>query len=149
MDTVSSGVTEAYALGFGEPVAISAEHGDGMADLHMALAAHVPAAEASPSGRTGRRPAQRARRAPTPGSQDELAPSQDSQATQNPIQLAVIGRPNVGKSTLINTLLGQERLLTGPEPGLTRDAISIEWRYKGRDFRLTDVHGTVVRGILG
>jgi GTP-binding protein len=75
------------------------------------------------------------------GSQDELAPSQDSQATQNPIQLAVIGRPNVGKSTLINTLLGQERVLTGPEPGLTRDAISIEWRYKGRDFRLIDTAG--------
>lgn len=125
----SAGIAEAFALGFGEPVAISAEHGEGMADLYAALAKFMPeqdGANAAPSRR---------RR----GQQPDAV--QSAEAPPPPIQIAIIGRPNVGKSTLINKLLGQERLLTGPEPGLTRDAITIDWRFKGRDFRLIDTAG--------
>ena len=103
---------EAYALGLGEPVAISAEHGEGMAELYAALApfAEAPAAEAA-----GER--------------------------ERPLQLAVIGRPNVGKSTLVNRLLGEERVLTGPEAGITRDAIATLWHWRGRAVRLIDTAG--------
>ncbi|MEX0696423.1 MAG: ribosome biogenesis GTPase Der [Dongiaceae bacterium] len=110
----ATGVIDAFALGFGDPVAISAEHGEGLADLYDAIAPHAAAAA------------------------DE-APAAD-EAT-GVLQLAIVGRPNVGKSTLINRLLGEERLLTGPEPGITRDAIAVAWRYRGRDIRLVDTAG--------
>ncbi len=107
-----NGRFEAYALGLGEPIAISAEHGEGMAELYAALApfAEAPAAEAA-----GER--------------------------ERPLQLAVIGRPNVGKSTLVNRLLGEERVLTGPEAGITRDAIATLWHWRGRAVRLIDTAG--------
>ena len=69
------------------------------------------------------------------------AGEQDEEAETGPIQLAIVGRPNVGKSTLINRLIGEDRLLTGPEPGITRDAIAIEWEYRGRRLRLIDTAG--------
>jgi GTPase len=103
---------EAFALGFGEPVAISAEHGEGMAELYAALAPF--AARAEPA-----------------------APP----AAERPLKLAVVGRPNVGKSTLVNRLLGEERLVTGPEAGITRDAIAIDWRWGDRALRLIDTAG--------
>ena len=99
-----AGALEAYALGLGEPVAISAEHGEGLADLYDALRAALPerrTAEAEPRTRR-RRP------------------------EQQPIRIAIVGRPNTGKSTLINRLLGEDRLLTGPEAGITRDAIAVD-----------------------
>jgi GTP-binding protein len=109
---------EAFSLGFGEPAAISAEHGDGMADLYAALR---PFADAAASG----------------------TDSGDHTVSQSPraIQLAVVGRPNVGKSTLINRLVGEERLVTAPEAGTTRDAITVGWSHGGRDFRLVDTAG--------
>jgi GTPase len=91
---------EAYALGFGEGVAISAEHGEGMADLFQGLLPHVDGAEAEVF---------------------------DVEAPDAPLQLAIVGRPNAGKSTLVNKLLGENRLVTGPEAGITRDSISIDW----------------------
>jgi GTP-binding protein len=108
-----AGLLQAYALGLGDPVAISAEHGDGMGDLLEALAPHlpVPAAEAVES------------------------------AAGQPLRVAVVGRPNVGKSTLINRILGEERLLTGPEAGITRDAIAVDWTWRDRRFRLFDTAG--------
>ena len=105
-------VEEFFALGLGAPVAISAEHGEGMAELYAALA-------------------------PLLG---EAAPS-DIKESDKPLSLAIIGRPNVGKSTLVNRLLGQERMLTGPEAGITRDAIAIPWRWRGRNVRLIDTAG--------
>ena len=108
------GALEAYELGFGAPVAISAEHGEGLAGLYEALAPFLEAP------------------APEEDEDDEAA---------GPLKLAIVGRPNVGKSTLINRLLHEERLLTGPEPGVTRDAIAVDWAWKGRPVRLVDTAG--------
>lgn len=94
------GILESYALGFGEPVAISAEHGEGMADLFQALLPHVD------------------------GGEIDVA---DKETIDAVLKLAVVGRPNAGKSTLINKLLGEDRLITGPEAGITRDSIAVDW----------------------
>ncbi|QPF87654.1 ribosome biogenesis GTPase Der [Bradyrhizobium genosp. L] len=117
------GAMESYALGLGDPVQISAEHGEGMGDLHEALRVLVPeAAEAD----------------------DEIADEDDiseEEAAQRPIRVAIVGRPNAGKSTLINHLLGEERLLTSPEAGTTRDSIAVEITWQGRQFRVFDTAG--------
>ena len=112
-----AGVNEAFALGLGEPVAISAEHGEGIGELYEALRAIVPA------------------------SQDEETDEDAQPAAPHPIRVAVIGRPNAGKSTLINRLLGQERLLTSPEAGTTRDAIAVDIDWHAKHFRLFDTAG--------
>ncbi|MDE2165815.1 MAG: ribosome biogenesis GTPase Der [Alphaproteobacteria bacterium] len=109
------GFAEAFALGFGDPIPISAEHGEGISELYDAL----------------RQLATRG------GKEPDVAPA----STAHPLRLAIVGRPNVGKSTLINRLLGEERLLTGPEPGVTRDAIAIEWQWRGQPVRLIDTAG--------
>jgi GTP-binding protein len=111
-----SGLGEAFALGLGEPIPVSAEHGEGLSDLFDALRTHAPAV----------------------AEKDANAPEDDE---NKPLQLAIIGRPNVGKSTLINRLLGEERMLTGPEAGITRDAIAIDWQFKGTPIRLIDTAG--------
>ena len=113
---------EAYELGFGEPVAISAEHGEGMADLYVALAPYLDAASAA----------------------DELSGDIGDDADDDdtgPLQLAIVGRPNVGKSTLLNRLIGDERVITGPEPGVTRDAIAVSWDWHGQEIKLIDTAG--------
>jgi GTP-binding protein len=107
-----AGVLEAFGLGLGEPVAISAEHGEGMADLYAALLAVA---------------------------QDEDADAEDD--ADKPVRIAIVGRPNAGKSTLVNRLVGEERLLTGPEAGITRDAIPVDWEWDGRPVRLVDTAG--------
>ncbi len=112
-----AGVNEAFALGLGEPVAISAEHGDGIGELYETLRAIAPASD------------------------DEEAEEDAQAAAPHPIRVAVIGRPNAGKSTLINRLLGQERLLTSPEAGTTRDAIAVDIEWQGKKFRLFDTAG--------
>ena len=109
-----AGVGEAHALGFGEPVALSAQHGEGMAELYEALL-------------------------PFAGARDE--PEETLEAAPRPLHLAIVGRPNVGKSTLLNRLIGEERVLTGPEPGITRDAIAVDWSWGGRAIRLFDTAG--------
>lgn len=117
------GAMESYALGLGDPVQISAEHGEGMGDLHEALSALVPA---------------------TSEEDDEVEDDEDiseEEAAQRPIRVAIVGRPNAGKSTLINHLLGEERLLTSPEAGTTRDSIAVEITWQGRQFRVFDTAG--------
>jgi GTP-binding protein len=118
------GINEAYTLGLGEPVAISAEHGEGLAELYDALRMLMPEPEAE---------------AETDGEQEEGAAAAPAETA--PIRIAVVGRPNSGKSTLINQLLGEERLLTGPEAGITRDAIAVEVTWQGRQFRVHDTAG--------
>ena len=116
-----AGTLDAYALGLGDPVPISAEHGEGLAGLYEALRAALP--EATAQGEDAE---------PVPG----------AAATSEPtIRIAIVGRPNSGKSTLINRLLGEERLLTGPEAGITRDAIAVDLQWRGRHFRIHDTAG--------
>jgi GTP-binding protein len=105
-------------------VAISAEHGLAMADLFAALARLLP--EPASEGEAG---------------EEGPEPADEADQESGPLQLAIIGRPNVGKSSLLNRLLGQERVITGPEPGVTRDAIAVEWRWRDRDVRLIDTAG--------
>jgi GTP-binding protein len=117
------GVLESYGLGLGEPVAISAEHGEGMADLFQAMLPHVD----------------------RPDDEDDDADT-DEEAVDGPLQLAIVGRPNAGKSTLINRILGQDRLITGPEAGITRDSIAVDWEWIDDDgvprpVRLIDTAG--------
>jgi GTPase len=132
----ASGVYEAYVLGLGEPVAISAEHGEGLADLYEALRAALPQTGRSPPAQSTEEPA-----AEQEFLEGEQAASEEAAASDCPIRVAVVGRPNAGKSTLINRLIGSERLLTGPEAGVTRDAIAVEASWQGREFLVFDTAG--------
>jgi GTP-binding protein len=107
-----AGALEAFGLGFGEAVPLSAEHGEGLSELFEAIDAARPAAGA-----------------------DEAEPG------ETPLRIAIVGRPNAGKSTLVNSLIGEDRLLTGPEAGITRDAIPVDWDWDGRPVRLVDTAG--------
>jgi GTPase len=131
-----AGALDAWSLGLGEPVRISAEHGEGMDDLYTLLR---PLADTF---------AERAE-ADTPltdvdvpeDSEEEYDPSAHAPTAKKPLQIAVIGRPNAGKSTLINKILGYDRLLTGPEAGITRDSISIRHDWAGTPIRIFDTAG--------
>lgn len=136
------GLYEAFGLGLGEPVPFSAEHGEGLDDLYEALLPYArkhDGLEAVDQDRDGWESA-------VDPADDELEDGDvraeaEVEMAARPLQMAVVGRPNVGKSTIVNRLLGEERMLTGPEAGLTRDAISSEWSFKGRTIRLVDTAG--------
>jgi GTP-binding protein len=125
-----AGIGEAYALGLGDPVPISAEHGEGLSDLYDALRAALPGETARPEERKGRRKKEEAA--------DDIESAAEPPAT---IRVAIVGRPNSGKSTLVNRLLGEERLLTGPEAGITRDSIAVDVAWRGRMFKMHDTAG--------
>ncbi len=110
----TAGAYDAFSLGLGEPVAFSAEHGEGIGELFDALLPYV--------------------------GEDDEAPEEEG-GEGKPLKVAIVGRPNSGKSTLINQLIGAERLLTGPEAGITRDAIAIDWQWRGRPIKLFDTAG--------
>ena len=112
----AASVAEAFVLGFGEPVAVSAEHGEGISELMAEIADRLPAVP-------------------------PLQPSVGQEKEGGPLKLAIVGRPNVGKSTLLNRLVGEERMLTGPEPGLTRDAVSVVLADPGGPIELVDTAG--------
>ena len=118
------GAMESYALGLGDPIQISAEHGEGLSDLYDALRVLMP--EPVEEGEEF--------------DDDDIIVS-DEELAQRPIRVAIVGRPNAGKSTLINHLLGEERLLTSAEAGTTRDSISVEITWQGREFRVFDTAG--------
>jgi GTPase len=109
-----SGVLDAYRLGLGEPLPISAEHGEGIADLFQALQPLVENGDFE---------------------------SEDEDERGHPLKLAVVGRPNAGKSTLVNQMIGEERMITGPEAGITRDSISLSWEWNGHPVQLVDTAG--------
>jgi GTP-binding protein len=125
-----TGLAEAHALGLGEPIPVSAEHAEGLSDLHTALARHI---EPLPQDE------EKGEEEPTEGEGGE--DDSETVAPKRPLLLAIVGRPNVGKSTLLNRLVGEERMLTGPEAGITRDAIRVEWQWRGRKVRLVDTAG--------
>ncbi|MDE0800380.1 MAG: ribosome biogenesis GTPase Der [Rhodospirillaceae bacterium] len=140
-NAAQAGLYEAFSLGLGEPVALSAEHGQGLNELYDALLPYGtpvidgedldPDAELEPGFLEA-------------AEVQEGLPDGDDEHDElgdRPLQLAIVGRPNTGKSTLVNRLLGEDRVLTGPEPGVTRDAIPIDWEYKGRPVRLVDTAG--------
>ena len=119
-----AGLAEAFTLGLGNPVAFSAEHGIGLEEVHELLS----------------EVAQRTGDADAPAADAEAGGAED-EVDAGPLRLAIVGRPNAGKSTLVNRLLGEERLLTGPEAGITRDSIAVDWVYKGREIKLVDTAG--------
>ncbi|MFM6854572.1 MAG: GTPase, partial [Sphingopyxis sp.] len=158
----AEGVNEAYRLGLGEPFGLSAEHGDGLVDLFDALRVHIdrPAdeeEEAAPAPRQSRAKQAAAQRLARElarakaldreeGDEDSDEDSYDldfdddfgiedeeEHDPEAPLKLAIVGRPNAGKSTLVNRILGEERLITGPEAGITRDSISIDWMWTAPD----------------
>ncbi len=132
-----SGALEAYSLGLGEPIRLSAEHGEGMDDLYDALRpfeAEFAAREAEITPETDLDISEED--AELDGDENAHKPT-----TAKPLQIAVIGRPNAGKSTLINKILGHDRLLTGPEAGITRDAISLKADWLGTPIRIWDTAG--------
>jgi GTPase len=111
-----TGVIEAMALGLGDPIPLSAEHGEGVVDLFDALLPYVDR-------------------------DDDAVTDEVEEETDGPLKLAIIGRPNAGKSTLINRMVGEDRLITGPEAGITRDSISVPWEWEGRPVKLIDTAG--------
>jgi GTP-binding protein len=119
--SAETGLAEGHALGFGAPVAISAEHGEGMADLFEALLPHLE----------------------PDGAAEMKEPAEDGGEAEpaGPLKIAIVGRPNAGKSTLINRLIGEDRLVVGPEAGITRDSIAIDWAWQGQPVRLVDTAG--------
>jgi GTP-binding protein len=127
----TDGFYEAFELGLGEPVALSAEHGEGMEDLLRRLA---PIAAGFAEARDAAAPEPIDDAVDEAGGAALLPPGR-------PIQIAVVGRPNAGKSTLVNAILGEDRLLTGPEAGITRDAIAVEVTWLGTPFRIFDTAG--------
>lgn len=134
------GLYEAFELGFGDPIPLSAAHGEGMADLVEALLPFEPSDESGEDGGASAGDDDGAFKPGEDDDEDALAKA-EADAAARPIQLAIVGRPNVGKSTLVNALIGEDRVLTGPEPGVTRDAISVEWSWKGQPIRLVDTAG--------
>ncbi len=120
---VLPGLHEAYALGFGKPIAISAEHAEGLDELHDALEPFV------------------LRATPEIDESQDAEPEPEEYDPKRPLKLAIIGQPNAGKSTLVNSMLGEERMLTGPEAGITRDSIFSDWSWQGRSIKLWDTAG--------
>ena len=133
-----SGFLDSWKLGLGEPCPISAEHGQGMPDLREAIIAALGEDRAFGEGEYADIDELSSEGVDIDDPDAEDVPAYDE---TKPMRVAIVGRPNAGKSTLINTLLGEDRLLTGPEAGITRDSISVEWIWRGREIKLFDTAG--------
>ena len=134
-----SAIAEAYALGLGDPIAISAAHGVGMEELYHALLPFMPDEEELPEDEKSEDD--------LPENIDDLEGDenfefeQEEDDPEKPLKVAIVGRPNVGKSTLLNAIVNDDRVMTGPEAGITRDAIAVNWEFEGRPFKLVDTAG--------
>ena len=137
--SADAGRLEAYELGLGDPVAIASEHGIGMPDLEDAILAALQGFEWDKEDLDPK--ARYAAEDRIAAELDDESDEEEEEVYHGPLQLAIVGRPNVGKSTLVNKLLGDERVITGPEAGITRDAISIEWTWQGTPIKLIDTAG--------
>jgi len=134
-----AGFYDAYTLGLGEPVPISAEHGQGMIDLRDAIVEAIGEDRAFPEpDEEAETDVVLTQDGDFDDEEDEAEPEYDD---SKPLRVAIVGRPNAGKSTLINRFLGEDRLLTGPEAGITRDSISVEWDWRGRTIKMFDTAG--------
>ncbi len=136
---VLTATAESYALGLGEPLMLSAEHGTGLEDLYHALRPHFPEEkEDMDSDETNINELD---------GLDEIEGNEEFEFTQSdddpekPLKIAIVGRPNVGKSTLLNAIVKDQRVMTGPEAGITRDAVAVDWEFNGRKFKLVDTAG--------
>ena len=119
--------SEAWSLGLGEPLPVSGEHGDGIPDLLTALRPYLSREAPEPVA--------------DPAAADAPPDATEDERPDRPLRLAIIGRPNAGKSSLVNRLIDEERMLTGPEPGLTRDSVSLRFTWHGRVIELVDTAG--------
>ncbi|MEM6712343.1 MAG: ribosome biogenesis GTPase Der [Pseudomonadota bacterium] len=136
------GAYEAFELGLGEPVAISAEHGEGMGELFSALDEKFSVVMGHVASPKPEQTHDETSEFFSADDEEEDGPTIIEAAPRtHPLRVAIVGRPNAGKSTLVNCLLGDERLLTGPEAGITRDTIAVDWTFEGRPFKLFDTAG--------
>jgi len=135
-----SGFYDAFTLGLGEPCPISAEHGQGMMDLRDAIVEAIGHERAFPEADDEAETNVSIPR-PVVGEDGEEIDEEPAYDDTRPLRVAIVGRPNAGKSTLINRFLGEDRLLTGPEAGITRDSISVDWSWRGRTVKMFDTAG--------
>ncbi len=135
----AAGLGEAYSLGFGEPVSMSAEHAIGFDDLYEALSPYFPEDKDDIEHESEERINMDA--LDDIEGMEEYIFEQEEIDPEKPIKVAIVGRPNVGKSTLLNAIVEEQRVMTGPEAGITRDAITVDWEYEGRKFKLVDTAG--------
>jgi GTP-binding protein len=145
---VQAAMAEAYGLGLGDPLTISAAHGLGIDEIYHALTPYFPEEAGENDGEDGEAGEEIGDLDALEGSEDfdfATAAANDApegaEEEKKSIKLAIVGRPNVGKSTLLNAIVGDERVMTGPEAGITRDAIAVQWEYEGHKFRLVDTAG--------
>jgi GTP-binding protein len=138
-----AGMAEAYTLGFGAPIPISAAHGHGIHDIYLSLLPHMPKLDNDTGEEERNEYIDLSKLDDLEGDEtfDFAALVPDSDIEEKPLKIAIVGRPNAGKSTLVNALLEEHRVMTGPEAGITRDAIAIDWIYKDRKIKLVDTAG--------
>ena len=136
---VQAALGEAYSLGMGEPIAVSAEHGIGMEELYHALLPHFP--EEQKESDTADENDYEFKNLDEIEGVENFEFKQEDDDPEKPLKLAIVGRPNVGKSTLLNSIVEEHRVMTGPEAGITRDAIAVDWDFEGRKFKLVDTAG--------
>ena len=140
-NAVATGIAEAYSLGFGQPIPISSAHGHGIEDLYYAFEPHFPQEEDNVETENDQLPDFEDLDALEGDTNFDFAALEIDEDEEKPIKVAIVGRPNVGKSTLMNALLDENRSMTGPEAGITRDAVTAQWEFEGRKIKLVDTAG--------
>lgn len=140
-NAVATGIAEAYSLGFGQPIPISSAHGHGIEDLYHAFEPHFPQEEENIEAENDQLPDFEDLDALEGDTNFDFAALEIDEDEEKPIKVAIVGRPNVGKSTLMNALLDENRSMTGPEAGITRDAVTAQWEFGGRKMKLVDTAG--------